>query len=77
MIVLVPWLLPILDENYVANSIVNAVQTNQEILYLPGIIRLNFLLRFLLPTYAFDFVSGLLGVHDTMNDFKGRQSTRS
>jgi all-trans-retinol dehydrogenase (NAD+) len=68
-----PFLLPILDENDVANKIIGAIQTNQETLYLPWTIRLNYLLRFLLPTYAFDFLSGILGVHDTMNDFKGRQ----
>jgi all-trans-retinol dehydrogenase (NAD+) len=71
----VPWLLPILDEKWVANEIITAVRRNYSHLYLPRVIRLNYLARFLLPTELFDWFAELLGVNETMDDFKGRQMT--
>jgi len=67
------WLLPILDENFVAEKIVHAIEKNRTRLIMPWIVYAVLPLR-MLPTSAFDFLAGLLGVHDTMSEFKGRKT---
>jgi len=68
-----PLLLPILDENYVADSIFNAFRENQAFLGLPASVHyLTFLTRALLPTSWFDSLNDFIGVNSSMDDFKGR-----
>jgi len=68
----IPWLLPILDEKWVANKIINAIRENEEVIYLPRIVFLSMLIRAIFPVFIYDYLSDLLGVNDTMDDFKGR-----
>ena len=41
---------------------------------MPWFSNISFLLRAILPVPLFDFISKLLGGHDTMDDFKGRHN---
>lgn len=67
----VPWLLPILDENYVSNRIVLAIQRGEETLCMPYIVSLARMLK-CLPTSWQSWTQNLLGVSESMDDFKGR-----
>ena len=67
-----PFLLPILDPNYVTNKIIYAIQINQAVLILPRVSYLLPLFRGLLPTIAFDDVVRFMGVSESMDTFKGR-----
>jgi all-trans-retinol dehydrogenase (NAD+) len=67
------WLLPILDEKWVANEIIKAVRRNYAHLYLPRTVKLPYLFRFLFPTEVFDWICEFVGINETMDDFKGRQ----
>ncbi|NWH91817.1 RDHE2 dehydrogenase, partial [Aegithalos caudatus] len=67
-----PYMLPILDPEYVAEKIVNAVRQNQEMLFIPRIIyMLNFFKSFL-PVKATVLLLDYIGCFDFMNTFKGR-----
>lgn len=64
-------LLPILDEVYVADRIVDAVKRGRRQLLLPPLVGIVPLLR-ILPVAAFDWIVTFLGVNASMDDFKGR-----
>jgi all-trans-retinol dehydrogenase (NAD+) len=66
-----PFLLPILDENEVAERIVRAVALGKERLILPPFVYTTWPLR-LLPVKVFDWVVDLLGVNSAMDAFRGR-----
>ncbi len=66
-----PWLLPILDENLVAERIMHAIQFNKKRLLLPLTVYSVWLLR-LLPVMVFDLVTNFLGINASMDDFRGR-----
>jgi all-trans-retinol dehydrogenase (NAD+) len=65
------WLLPILDEAYVADRIVDAVKRGRRRLLLPPLVGMVPLLR-ILPVGLFDWIVTFLGVNASMDDFKGR-----
>lgn len=65
-----PWLLPILKEEYVAQRVIKAVEKNKQRLFLPDIVQGMLLLK-ALPTDVLDFLTGIMGVNDTMDDFRG------
>jgi len=67
-----PLLLPILDEGYVTERIVDAVKHKDYILVLPAIVRLSWLGRFIFPVSVGDYLLEFLGVTDAMDEFKGR-----
>lgn len=67
-------LLPILEEDYACKKIIYAILTEQEELIMPNILKLNNLLRFLLPVTWMDSLSRFLGIDASMDDFKGRQN---
>jgi all-trans-retinol dehydrogenase (NAD+) len=67
-----PWLLPILDENDVAERIVAAVQKNERRLLMPPAVHLLPLLR-MLPVGVFDWIATFLGVNASMDAFQGRE----
>jgi len=67
-----PFLLPLLDENYATQRIVDAVQHKDKMLILPGLIRITWFARLALPIFVSDFVLEILGVTDAMSSFKGR-----
>jgi short-subunit dehydrogenase len=72
----VSWLLPILDEQRVADRILRAVRRNRAQLFLPPLVGLVPLLR-VMPASWFDAVSSLLGINRTMETFVGRDSDTS
>eukprot|EP01125_Pyxidicula_operculata_P008488 TRINITY_DN2845_c0_g1_i1.p1 TRINITY_DN2845_c0_g1~~TRINITY_DN2845_c0_g1_i1.p1 ORF type:complete len:308 (+),score=75.09 TRINITY_DN2845_c0_g1_i1:214-1137(+) len=62
--------LKILDEGYVADSIVGAVLENREFLGLPGLVHYTtHILNGILPTFVNDNLQEILGVSDTMSSF--------
>lgn len=64
--------LPILAPDYVAERTVRAIRRDKQEVPLPPRIGLTPVLRFL-PTDLFDRVMDLLGVHDSMEEFVGRE----
>jgi all-trans-retinol dehydrogenase (NAD+) len=71
-----PLLLPILDEQVVADRIVRAIQRNKRRLVMPWLVALVPLMR-VLPVPLFDALANFLGVNASMEDFAGRDSGRS
>lgn len=69
----VSWLLPILDEERVADRILRAILRNRAQVFLPPIVGFVPLLR-VLPASWFDALSNLLGINRTMETFVGRGS---
>lgn len=63
-----PRLLPILEETYVADKIIHAIETNDARLYLPPIVRLLSAVK-VLPTPMVDAFMNFLGVNNTMDEF--------
>lgn len=66
----VPWLLPILDEEKVADKVLRAVEKDTNRLFMPPVVGLLPLLR-VLPTRVFDASMNLLGVNVSMQEFHG------
>jgi len=64
-------ILPILDEDYVVNKIVNAIQHNDEHLVIPWLVNLVYIAR-LLPVPVMDWLTDVVGVSKSMDGFKGR-----
>ncbi|MCC6641941.1 MAG: SDR family oxidoreductase [Deltaproteobacteria bacterium] len=69
-----PRLLPILDENDVADRIVDAVERNRRRVVMPPIVHWIPLLR-VLPVGVFDALATFLGVNASMDEFKGRAAS--
>jgi len=67
-----PFLLPILEPNYVTDKIIDAVLYNQQVIALPKIVWTIPLAKGLLSTKACDEAMRWLGISDTMDNFKGR-----
>lgn len=70
----VPWLLPILEQEAVAQRIARAIARNEQRVTLPAVVRLLPAAR-VLPTRAFDGLMNLLGVNVSMEHFTGRTTT--
>lgn len=66
-----PSLLPILEPEQVADRVITAIEKGETRVIMPPIVRLIPLLR-MLPTRVLDGVTELLGVHDSMHEFRGR-----
>lgn len=71
----VPFLLPILKQDAVADKIVGAIERDKAQVVLPPFVRLVPVTR-MLPTRLFDKVMNLLGVNVSMEDFRGRSGGR-
>lgn len=67
-----PWLVPILEEKWAANRIVNAVLQEEEVVLMPFICNLTVLARAVLPVSWFDKLAFVMGVNSSMDEFKGR-----
>lgn len=65
------WLLPILDQDDVADRIASAIERDRAQLIMPPAVRLLPLLR-VLPPRIFDRAMDLLGVNVSMDEFVGR-----
>ena len=70
-----PWLLPILEEDDVAERVVHAIRRNQRRVMLPWLVHLVPALR-VLPLGVFDWVANFLGINTSMKDFVGRGAPR-
>ena len=66
-----PVLLPILEEDDVAQRVVHAIQTSRRRLIMPWLVHLLPVIRFL-PVGLFDRVANFLGVNTSMDEFVGR-----
>lgn len=71
----VPWIFPILRQEDVARTFVDAVEAGRHQVLLPWTVRLVHIGR-LLPLPLFDAFCGLLGVNATMEEFRGRPGDR-
>lgn len=65
-------LLPVLDEDYVAQRVVQAVRHNTEVLILPGRAAFTLALKGILPAGVVDSTLSLLCLNNGMDTFKGR-----
>lgn len=68
----VSWLLPILNEQRVADRILKAIARNRAQLFLPPLVGFVPLLR-VMPATWFDALSNLLGINRAMDTFVGRE----
>jgi all-trans-retinol dehydrogenase (NAD+) len=66
------FMLPLLEPDYVADKIIEGVQTNQEYLMIPRLIYFLYYLRGVLPVKVGYYLSHTLGVTHSMDQFKGR-----
>eukprot|EP01122_Echinamoeba_exundans_P013636 TRINITY_DN598_c0_g1_i3.p1 TRINITY_DN598_c0_g1~~TRINITY_DN598_c0_g1_i3.p1 ORF type:complete len:164 (+),score=31.07 TRINITY_DN598_c0_g1_i3:602-1093(+) len=69
-------LLPILDEQYVAKRIINAVVVGDEVIMLPFMASLLPSVR-LFPVPIQDLIFRFVGITETMKTFKGRQTPQN
>lgn len=68
-----PLLTPVLQPDYIAQKIVNAIKYNKILVQSPWTVRLVPMLRGILPLSWYDFVArNIFGVYGTMKDFVGR-----
>jgi all-trans-retinol dehydrogenase (NAD+) len=67
-----PWLLPILNEDHVAERVVWAIQRDRQRLMMPWLVYTVPLMR-ILPVGVFDWLATFLGVNASMEHFTGRQ----
>lgn len=67
----IPWLLPILKEQKVADAVLDGIEAGRRRLILPPLVRFVPVMR-ILPVRLFDRVNDLLGVNQTMEHFTGR-----
>ena len=64
------WLLPILDESYVADRILEAILTNQSEIRMPDLLYYIPLMRFFLSTSTFDKLVNFFGLNNALDDFR-------
>ncbi|MDR1748903.1 MAG: SDR family oxidoreductase [Spirochaetaceae bacterium] len=70
-----PLLLPILESDYAAKRIVDAVLREKKRLIMPRFVYLVYLLR-LLPVGIFDAAVSFFGINNTMDNFTGREGKK-
>jgi all-trans-retinol dehydrogenase (NAD+) len=66
-----PWLLPILDPEYVVRRTVRAIEKNRRRLVMPRFVYTGWPTR-LLPVAWFDALMAFFGISDSMDEFRGR-----
>ncbi|NWW84717.1 RDHE2 dehydrogenase, partial [Rhynochetos jubatus] len=67
-----PKLLPMLEPEYVAEKIINAIRRNQEMLLLPRSLYFMFAFKNMLPVKIVVLLANYFGTPHTMDNFKGR-----
>ena len=70
-----PRILPILDQDHVTDRVISAVRRDKQDLKLPPIVNLVPGLQ-LLPVNVFDWIMDFLGVNDSMDEFRGRETEK-
>ncbi|GBM05828.1 Protein dhs-3 [Araneus ventricosus] len=68
-----PGLFPMLTPEYVADNIVSAVLTNQEVIIIPGYFAVLIALKALFPTKCIYIMNSLYDPDNAMDGFKGRE----
>jgi all-trans-retinol dehydrogenase (NAD+) len=66
-----PWLLPILDPEYVVRRTVHAIEKDRRRLVMPGFVYTGWPTR-LLPVAWFDALMAFFGISHSMDEFRGR-----
>ncbi|KAI6214497.1 hypothetical protein M3Y94_00275500 [Aphelenchoides besseyi] len=69
-----PLLLPLLEPDYAADRIVEAILTNTVILYMPRFCYWIMAVKELLPTAAAELIADFVGVNYEMETFRGRNA---
>ncbi|MGA2401976.1 MAG: SDR family oxidoreductase [Syntrophobacteraceae bacterium] len=69
------WLLPMLDQQCVAERIVRAIKKDRRRLLMPPMVYSIWLLRYL-PAFAYDFIANLSGINSAMQTFRGRSGVQ-
>jgi len=69
-----PLSLPILDQDYVTNKIIEAILTNQQMVVLPKITYFLMSLKWCLPTRGITLLQQFTGCSSSMDSFTGRKS---
>jgi short-subunit dehydrogenase len=69
-------IIPILDKNWVTWRIITGMLQNESQVYLPWILGYVFLLRGFLPVALCDMSTKMLGINNSMDDFKGSKSAK-
>lgn len=72
----VPFLLPILSEEYASNRIINAITQNEAFMVMPWACNIIQFLRSILPVSVLDWLSDFLGANSSMDKFKGRETAK-
>ncbi|AEJ61806.1 short-chain dehydrogenase/reductase SDR [Spirochaeta thermophila DSM 6578] len=70
----VPWVLPLLEPEYVVARIFKAIKKDRPLVVLPPVVRSVWFFR-LLGVRVFDAVADVLGVHTSMDTFVGRRTS--
>jgi len=72
-----PLLLPILEEDYAAQQIVNAIRENRPFLAMPAFLHYTLgLVRAVVPVEVFDWLVDFLGANHSMDSFVGRKEKK-
>jgi all-trans-retinol dehydrogenase (NAD+) len=66
------WLIPMLDEQYVARRTIQAIRQETEVLVMPFTGALSILLKGVVPAWFSDWILNFLGLSKAMETFKGR-----
>ncbi|XP_005108793.2 protein dhs-3 [Aplysia californica] len=72
-----PWLLPLLEPEYAADKIMDAVRTNQPMLCAPRVLYLLYFLRGVFPSTVADVLAEFIGISASMDDFVGRTKPKT
>ena len=67
-------LIPILKPEKVTKKIIRGIEKNKIFVRMPVMVKLLPFLKGVTPVRLFDAVMGMLGIYDSMNDFKGKNS---
>jgi len=69
-----PGLLQSLSPQYVAEMVLEAIQQNKKVVYLPRLVYVSNVLKSLLPTFLQDLSTKLAGVSTAMDSFQGNSN---
>jgi len=67
-----PFILPILEQDYVVDKIMEAILTNQSVLMLPRILYFVTAIKSMVPSSLYTYIANVTGVNNTMDMFVGR-----
>lgn len=68
----IPLLLPILKPQEVSDKIIACIESGQQEVFMPPLVKYTSLMR-VLPTHWFDAMANFLGINNGMNEFTGRK----